>query len=191
MGRRIVVSPSWEQCQAGADDVVILIDPDMAFGTGQHATTRFCLEQMERHIIPGSRVLDAGCGSGILAIAAARLGAGTVTGIDNDELAVRIATENVIMNGVQAQVNILPDDLNALAEEKTPAFDIIVANLTDQLLAVLAEGLYAVLAKGGKLIAAGINHERWAALKDRLLASGFALAEEAADGEWIGAVLMK
>lgn len=191
VGERIIIRPSWEEYAAGAGDVVVCIDPDMAFGTGQHTTTRFCLELLERHLIPGSRVLDAGCGSGILAIAAAGLGAGMVFGIDNDELAVRIARENVALNGAEGQIGIMAGELSALEEHTDLGFDLIVANLTDWLLTELAEVLYVTLAVGGRLIVSGINHTRWAPLREKLLGLGFAPAEEVAQGEWIGAVLLK
>jgi ribosomal protein L11 methyltransferase len=104
IGRRLVIKPTWEAFVPQPDQVVIELDPGLAFGSGLHATTRLCLELMEEHLRPGQRVLDVGTGSGILAIAAARLGAAAVVALDNDAEAVRVARENVALNGVADRV---------------------------------------------------------------------------------------
>jgi hypothetical protein len=106
VGRRLVVKPTWRDYTPQPDDLVIELDPGMAFGSGLHPTTRLCLEAMEDHLRPGATLLDVGTGSGILAIAAARLGASRVLALDTDPLAVRIARENVILNGVEAVVEV-------------------------------------------------------------------------------------
>ena len=189
VGKRIVIRPSWEEVVSNEDDVVVCIDPDKAFGTGQHTTTRFCLELLEWELIPNSRVLDAGCGSGILSIAAALLGAGKVFGIDNDEMAVEIARENIAINDVEGQVGIVWGDLEGLEATAEVDFDLIVANLTDGLFMDLDEVLYNALMDGGKLIASGIQRERWIPLRDKLLAAGFTLKTTMEEGEWLAAVL--
>ena len=104
IGRRLVIKPTWETYAPQPDQVVIELDPGLAFGSGLHATTRLCLELLEEHLRPGERVLDVGTGSGILAIAAACLGAAAVVALDNDPEAVRVARENVLLNGVADRV---------------------------------------------------------------------------------------
>jgi ribosomal protein L11 methyltransferase len=106
VGRRLVIKPTWRDYDRLPDDLVIELDPGMAFGSGLHPTTRLCLEALEDYLQPGTRVLDVGTGSGILAIAAARLGASQVLALDSDPLAVRVADENVVLNGVESVVRI-------------------------------------------------------------------------------------
>lgn len=113
IGRRLVIKPTWEPYTPRPDQVVIELDPGLAFGSGLHATTRLCLELLEEHLRPGGRVLDVGTGSGILAIAAARLGAAAVLALDNDPEAVRVARENVALNGVADRVTVRAGTLAA------------------------------------------------------------------------------
>lgn len=113
VGARIVVVPSWLEHQPETGDVVLHLDPGMAFGTGLHPTTQLCLELLEHHVRPGQQVLDLGTGSGILAIAAARLGAGHVLALDNDPVAVAVAAENIARNGVSATVTVAEGSLGA------------------------------------------------------------------------------
>ncbi len=125
--KRIIIKPSWKKLRArDKGKLVILIDPKMSFGTGHHETTRLSLVLLERHVKPGSTVLDFGCGSGILAIAAAKLGAKAVVALDNDPWAVSNARENVRKNRVGKKVRVLPGDLTVLPSKR---FDVIVANI--------------------------------------------------------------
>lgn len=180
IGRRIVIKPTWEPLTPAADDLVIEIDPGMAFGTGLHATTRLCLRALETHLTPGMRVADVGTGSGVLAIGAALLGAAFVDAVDIDPLAVRIAHENVAVNHVGDRVNV--------AESSAPPhgpFDIVVANILADVILSLADRLYAATAAGGLLISSGIIDSRAEDVRRGLAAVGFTIEETAAEGEWV------
>ena len=154
IGRRLVVSPSWQRYVPSDGEVVITLDPGMAFGTGLHPTTRMCLEALEEHLSRGAKVLDLGTGSGILAIAAAKLGASGVLALDTDPLAVKIAKENVLANGVRRTVKVREGSLEMA---KGFLFDLIVVNILARTIADLIEkGLLDHLKPEGLLIAAGI-----------------------------------
>jgi len=154
IGRSLVVSPSWQRYLPSDGEVVITLDPGMAFGTGLHPTTRMCLEALEEHLSCGARVLDVGTGSGILAIAAAKLGASAVLALDTDPLAVKIAKENVLANGVGRTVKVKEGSLEMA---KGSLFDLIVVNILARTIAGLIEkGLLDHLKPEGLLIAAGI-----------------------------------
>ncbi len=156
IGRRLWVLPTWESGErppAGA--LVVTLDPGLAFGTGQHATTALCLELLEGGLAAGdagARVLDVGCGSGILAIAAALLGSRDVLAIDNDPTAVTVAHENIAQNGVGDVVRASGDDLRAVPG----VFDWVLANIIAPVLVELAEPLVAHTARGGALVLSGV-----------------------------------
>ncbi len=153
IGQHIVIRPSWCDYLPRPDDIVIHLDPGMAFGTGLHPTTQMCLEALERRVRPGDRVLDIGTGSGILAICAARLGAGQVVGVDNDPVAVRTARENIHLNQVQDSVTILAGSLSEVGGQ----YDIIVVNILAKVIVELLDaGLTSRLSPGGYVIATGI-----------------------------------
>jgi ribosomal protein L11 methyltransferase len=149
---RLWIVPSWH---AAPDPTAVnlVLDPGMAFGTGSHPTTRLCLEWLERNVTPGCRMLDYGCGSGILAIAAARLGAGTVAGVDIDPQAVAAATANAERNGVVARFT---DSAQPLAGE----YDLVVANILSNPLRVLAPAICGHVRRGGRLALSGILREQ-------------------------------
>lgn len=154
IGRRLVICPSWQRYLPSDGEVVIILDPGMAFGTGLHPTTRMCLEALEKYLSRGAKVLDVGTGSGVLAIAAAKLGAGTVLALDTDPLAVKIAKENVLANGVREAVEVKEGSLDVA---KGSLFDLIVVNILARTIADLIEkGLLDHLKPEGLLIAAGI-----------------------------------
>lgn len=154
IGRRLVVCPSWQTYLPSDGEVVITLDPGMAFGTGLHPTTRMCLEALEEHLSCGAEVLDVGTGSGILAIAAAKLGASAVLALDTDPSAVKIAKENVQANGVREAVKVKEGSLEMA---KGFLFDLIVVNILARTIAELIEkGLLDLLKAEGLLIAAGI-----------------------------------
>jgi len=164
---RLLIKPSWEETPAGTAELVMEIDPGMAFGTGTHATTRLCLEALAQELAlrPDARVLDVGTGSGILAIAAAKLGAAEVLGNDIEAEACRIARENAELNGVARQVRITTEPL----EDLNGHFDIVLANILAEENIRLASALTARLAPGGALILSGILAE-----KQELVCSAFA-----------------
>ena len=179
IGERLVVKPTWEPWEAEPGDVVIHIDPGMAFGTGLHATTRLCLRALETRVTPGAHVADVGTGSGILAVAAALLGAARVSAVDVDPLAVRIARENVDLNAVHGVVDV--------AEADAPprgTFDIVVANILADVILGMAPALLSALPPGGLLIASGIIDSRAEDVRRGLQASGFAVEATASEGEW-------
>lgn len=152
-GRRLVVVPSWEDYDVGRDDAVIRLDPGMAFGTGTHPSTFLALLALEEHLVPGDRVADIGTGSGILAIAAGRLGAAAVTAVDIDPVAVKSARGNLAHNGLEGRVAVI----NA-GPESLPAgsADVVAANIVADVLVDIGCELVRVLRPGGTLILSGI-----------------------------------
>lgn len=181
IGRHIVIKPSWEDFSPRPGDKVIELDPGMAFGTGTHETTALCLEAVERYTRPGAAVLDVGCGSGILSIAAALCGAGEVTAIDIDPVAVKVAKENVERNGVGNIVTCREADL--LAGEQKSA-DLVLANIVADVILRLMPAAYAHTNTGGRFIASGIIDEREGELLESAEKAGFAHVETLSRGSW-------
>ena len=182
IGRRLVVSPSWQH-YASDGEVVITLDPGMAFGTGFHPTTRMCLEALEEHLSHGAEVLDVGTGSGILAIAAAKLGASTVLALDTDPLAVRIAKENVLANGAHKMVRVKEGSLEMA---KGSLFDLIVVNILARTIADLIEkGLLDHLKPEGLLIAAGIMASEEEEVRNAFREWGLNSLSPLRKGDWV------
>jgi ribosomal protein L11 methyltransferase len=183
VGTRLVVRPSWEPFAPEANDVVLTLDPGRAFGTGTHESTRLALALAERYLQPGQPLLDVGCGSGILSIAALLLGAGRARAIDLDPDAIPVAQENAQLNGVGARLLADASPLSAIAER----YPLVLANIESRVLVPLAAELAARLAPGGTLILSGLlAHER-----DTLLAAypRLALLEAPVLGDWIALAL--
>lgn len=189
VGQRLVVKPSWESYEPSAGEVVIDIDPGMAFGTGIHASTRFCLIFLEQYIQGGETVVDAGCGSGILSIAAAKLGAAKVHAMDIDELAVRIARDNIKLNGlediIEAQAGDIVEALNNYAPQ------VILANITAEVVAHLVPVAAQVLPPGGWFFGSGIVDSRWPGVKKQLDNHGFEIQQLLTDVDWVGVAARK
>lgn len=181
---RIVVVPSWRTYDAAPDDVVLTLDPGMAFGTGQHETTRMCLEALATHVTPGARVLDAGCGSGILAIAAAKLGAVSVLAVDVDPDCVRITAENATANAVDDRVQARSICASDRSWADDVAVDLVVANIIAATILDLAPTFLRALAGGGRLIASGIIGAREDEVREGLAGLGFRIEQVRAMGEW-------
>ncbi len=185
IGRRIVIRPTWRRHRHAPDDVVLALDPGMAFGTGLHPTTRLCLAMLEelgdRGALDGARVLDVGCGSGILAIAAIRLGATTALGIDTDPIAVEATTANARRNAVARR---LRARIGSLPTAEPPA-DVVLANLIAGLLVNLATELYDAVRPGGTLIASGIFIDREADVRSALTAAGLESVRRVVEGDWV------
>jgi ribosomal protein L11 methyltransferase len=177
---RLVVAPPWD-AQAQGDDILIVIEPSMGFGTGHHATTRLCLELLQELDVPGRRVIDVGTGSGVLAIAAAKLGAGTVIALDHDRDALQNTRDNAAAN--RTAIDIREADLATL--QVSPA-DIVLANLTGAVLQRFAPALRALVAPGGRLIVSGFAP--WD-LADVVAALEATLVRQRADGDWCAAIL--
>ena len=182
LGRRLVIKPSWEQYTPGAEELVLELDPGMAFGTGGHPTTRLCLLALEEYVTPGMTVADIGTGSGILALAAARLGASRVYATDIDALPRKIARENVERNGLQSVVQILEmDAFDAQARD----CDLIVANIVANTIVELAPGVAPRLKQGGFFIASGIVEEHHDLVRAALAAVGLAPVETKREDIWV------
>lgn len=181
IGERLLLLPPW-LAHPGDGRVSVIIDPGPAFGTGQHPTTRLCLEALERWLRPGMRVLDLGTGSGVLAIAAARLGAGWVLALDTDPAAVKAARENTARNGVAATVSLREGSLEA-ATVLAP-FDLLLANISSQVLIGLAAALARRARPGGLLIASGFLEESLPTVPSALEGAGWRQEEVLAEGEW-------
>src|SRR5579863_2341383 len=161
IGQRLVIRPSWREYTPHGDEVVLELDPGMAFGTGLHPTTRMCLEQVERYTWPGMRVLDVGTGSGILALATAKLGAESIYCIDNSSVAVESATVNAAANRLGERISVILGVLDeAEATRLANQFDLVLANIIARVIGSIAPQIAQVLAPGGLLIASGIIGER-------------------------------
>ncbi len=185
IGERLVIKPSWEEVVAAPHEVVVEIDPGMAFGTGTHPTTVMCLKLLEKTALESRRVLDLGCGSGILSLAAAKLGAASVTGADSDPVAVAVAQENVRHNQLESIVKTVESHLFS---HVTGQFDVIVANLTAKIILEALPEVPSHLSDGGLLIASGIIRDKLPAVESALAAHGLSVQEVVCEGEWVALV---
>ena len=185
IGRRIVIKPTWRDHTALPDDVILDLDPGMAFGTGLHPTTRLCLVGLEdvaaRGLLAGARVLDVGCGSGILSIAAARLGAVSVTGIDTDPIAIEATIANAARNDLAGRIVARG---GSLPSGNAP-HDVVLANLIASVLIVLARQLRDELRPGGTLLASGIFEDRERDVRKAFEDAGLAVDRRSMEGEWV------
>ena len=170
VGQRLVVCPSWTEYAAKEGEVVVRLDPGMAFGTGHHPTTRLCLAELERRMRPGAKVLDLGTGSGILAIAAAGLGAGSVVGLDRDATACTVARRNVRANGLARGVRIMR---GSVPRAGVSGYDLVLANISAKVLTELAAPLAETLAPDGLLIASGVLEEQSASVAEAFRGRAF------------------
>jgi ribosomal protein L11 methyltransferase len=185
VARRLVIRPTWRRHRRAPGDVVLALDPGMAFGTGLHPTTRLCLAGIEaladRGVLEGAKVLDVGCGSGILAIAALKLGAASVLGVDTDPIAAEATTENARRNGLarrtRARVGSLPSG--------EPGHDVVLANLIASVLIALAGPLCEELRPGGVLLASGIFVDREPEVRAALERAGLGITGRSSEGEWV------
>ncbi|RZO63372.1 MAG: 50S ribosomal protein L11 methyltransferase [Sandaracinaceae bacterium] len=153
VGERLVVRPSWETHDAREGDLVIVLDPGQAFGTGTHETTRLVMRELEARVSGGEHVLDVGCGSGILGIAALKLGAARVVAVDVDPIAVRVTDENAEINGVAIEASTTP------IEDVPGRYPIVLANIRSPILIPMTESLVAHLTPGGVLVLSGLLAE--------------------------------
>jgi len=185
VGRRLVIRPTWRRHRRAPDDVVLALDPGMAFGTGLHPTTRLCLAGVEalsdRGVLAGARVLDVGCGSGILAIAALKLGAATALGLDTDPIAIEATRANARRNALVRRVRVREGSLPSGAA----SFDVVLANLIAGLLVPLADGLFHELRPGGHLLASGIFVDREGDVRGAFETAGLAVTGRTAEGDWV------
>jgi len=180
---RIVVHPSWIPLAAEPEQIAIVIDPQMAFGTGGHESTRLCLRILEEYLRPGDRCLDLGTGSGVLAIAAARLGAGSVLGVDVDPRAVENARENLAANGIgKARVEVCQGSIERIGER---VFDLVLANIQSSVLRPLLGPVFRVLENGAVALFSGLLSREESVFCAWVEAAGMRVEKVLAENEWI------
>jgi len=183
IGDRIVVKPSWRLYDPLPDDLIIEIDPGMAFGTGTHATTAMCIRLMEKHLRSGDRFLDIGCGSGILMLAAEKLGAADMTGVDTDPVAVSVSMENMIRNRIdRGKFHVFSGELTAGV---TGRFGLVCANIRTRVICDLLGVIPPVLAPGGILICSGISTRGRDEILTQMQIRGFDLIDELIETDWV------
>ena len=180
---KVVIRPTWEPYEPKGSDVVVSLDPGQAFGTGDHPTTRLCLDLIQKVVMEGKGVADVGCGSGILAIAAAKLGSATVFASDIDPRSVEIAKENATLNDVQIPMVDAPG-FDALQGE----YDVLMSNIITATLIRLAPSARNYIKPGGCWIVSGIIRANWEDLKTAVVAEGFRLENKEEEDDWVGAI---
>lgn len=185
IGKKIVIKPSWEAYIPQAGDVILELDPGMAFGTGTHETTTMCIELLEDKIFPHTKVLDVGCGTGILAIAALLLGAQSAVAIDIDSNAVQVAEGNAKINQVSDRIVIRQGNL---MDEVEGRYDIVVANIIADAIIEISRYIRSYLEPDGVFIASGIILDRIQDVEDALKEQGLCIIERKTKGEWVAIV---
>ena len=184
---RIVVKPTWREYPARSGEIVLEIDPGMAFGTGTHATTALCIRMIENHLAPGQTFLDVGTGSGILMIAAARLGAGEVRGIDNDPVAVTVAKKNLAVN----RIDRFRLSAGNLIDAVDGAYDVATANILAEVILTLLPDVPDVLGDGGIFICSGIITAKKEAVLAGLKQYGLTVVEVLEKDGWVAITARK
>jgi ribosomal protein L11 methyltransferase len=179
---RVVIRPAWQQYEAREGEVVVNLDPGMAFGTGQHPTTRMALKALQELLRPGDHVLDLGAGSGILALAAVALGARSAVAVDTEEQAVKAMRDNLALNDAAGRVRVVHGSLGDVLDYSP--YDLVLANINAATLIALASGMHAVLRPGRHVVGGGIIQEREAATLAAIENAGFLADRVLADGEW-------
>lgn len=188
IGKKIVVKPTWQNYDNPSGRIIIEIDPKMSFGTGYHETTRLTLRLAEKYVKPGDTVLDVGTGTGILAIAAVKLGASRAYGIDIDKWSINNATENVILNGLENKIKITGEDIEEIAISD---FDILMANLTFNTNVELLPHFYRHIKDSGYLFLSGLLEKDGEAMEYELSVKNFKVLETVNEKEWIAIVSEK
>lgn len=177
---RVVIKPSWREWDPSPDELVVELDPGMAFGTGLHPTTKLMIEELQDRVRPGMRVLDLGTGSGILAIPSARLG-GEVTALDISDVAVEVARDNVAANGVADRVSVSEGTIEGVSGQH---FELILANIITSVLVEIAPALHAALEPGGEVLASGIIDERVELVRTAFREAGLEVTGNVREGDW-------
>jgi len=189
VGSRLLIVPCWEDTGAPEPDrIKIIIDPGMAFGSGTHETTFMCMELLEEYVKPGDSVFDVGCGTGILAVTAVKLGAHSALALDRDDFAIETALTNAGINGVSGQIEIRKNDLlNDIGGQA----DLIVANIIADVIIDFASDAFRHLKEGGIFIASGIIKQRAEDVQSAICSAGFKIAQIRYKGEWAAVAAMK
>lgn len=187
IGRRIVIAPTWREYQPQDSEVVIRLDPGMAFGTGHHPTTRMCLELLEELVRPHMSVLDVGCGSGVLSLAAARLGARSVLGLEIDSVAASVAMENVRGNGLSHVIRVAHGTLPH-PEAGSASFDLAAVNISARVVTGLAQEVARAVKPGGSIVTSGFLVATEADVTRRLAEAGATVQRTLSDGDWLALV---
>jgi len=198
---KLTIKPTWEDYAPSPEEIIIELDPGMAFGTGTHATTSLCLQAIERHVKPGDDVIDVGTGSGILSIGAAKLGARAVLAVDLDPVAVSSARENAHLNGLDETIDVRLSDLlgvltadgageSASLNVHLPV-DVVVANILAEVILMFIGDVHAALKTGGLYIASGIITEKEQQVVDELQSHGFEIIDKSIDSAWVVIVARK
>lgn len=190
IGRHIVIVPTWHEYEPNEHEVIAALDPGMAFGTGHHPTTRMCLELLEDLVAPDTDVLDVGCGSGILSIVAAKLGARSVSSLDIDPLAAKAAASNAGENRVEKIVTVLEGSLPH-SEIRSGHYDVAVANISHKVVSELADHLVASLKPGGHVVASGLLTKDRNAVIERFEGEGAYVTRTEQADDWVGLVARK
>lgn len=202
ISERLTIKPTWEEYEGSPDEIILELDPGMAFGTGTHATTALCLRTLEKVVRPGDEVIDVGTGSGVLAIAAAKLGARHVLALDLDPVAVSSATENARLNGLlDSQITVvLSDLLQAIRTQETQGqaahgvtlpVQVVVANILAEIILLFVDDVYQALQQGGTYIASGIIKSKQADVEHALTQAGFSVEERYEETDWVALVARK
>jgi ribosomal protein L11 methyltransferase len=193
---RLTIKPTWEEYTPKEDELVIELDPGMAFGTGTHPTTSLCLKALDNAIVGGEQLIDVGTGSGVLAIGAMKLGASKVLALDLDPVAVTCAQENIELNGYEEDIEVrLSDLLGVLHKDEskgvTPPVDLVVANILAEIILLFLGDVMEVLKPGGIYIASGIYKNKEMLVEAGLLAAGFEIIDVLRQEEWVAFVAGK
>ena len=188
IGEKFVIVPTWREYVNEEGKYVINIDPGMAFGTGGHETTSLCIKNLEKYVKPHDNVIDVGCGSGILSIAASYLTDGSLKAVDLDKLAVDVSRENFALNNLENRIEV--EEASLLTKE-TKKYDVIVANILAHIIELMLEDAYKLLEDGGYFITSGIIKDKKDELLEKMLEQGFKFVEETSDNEWYSFVVTK
>lgn len=188
ISEQLTIVPLWEEYTPQPEENVILLDPGMAFGTGTHPTTMLCIQAIENYITPGAQVIDVGTGSGVLSIAAAKLGADDVLALDLDAVAVEAARQNVETNGVGSTVEV---DTGDLLKGVDGEYDLVVANILADVILLFIEDAYERVKTGGYFITSGIIEEKRPEVSAALVAAGFEIEETRMMEDWVAIIAKK
>ena len=188
IGEKFVIVPTWREYENEENKYVINIDPGMAFGTGGHETTSLCIKNLEKYVKSHDNIIDVGCGSGILSIAASYLTDGEIKAVDLDKLAIDVSRENFALNNLENRIVV--EEASLLTKE-TKKYNVIVANILAHIIELMLDDAYNLLEDGGYYITSGIIKDKKDELLEKMLERGFKLVEETSDNEWYSFVVTK